>query len=481
MFLVAPLQDTNISSEISFAQNSGGKSSMIGTFVPTSGLSGLSRSGGRGFRGGSSTRHITVERGRQKIQATASILRLGRDQVDAAVRLLTLAVEHNFTQGRNMEDVCGACLYIVCRREKSAHMLLDFAECLQRSIYSLGQTYLKLTRLLKLELPLIDPSLYIHRFASRLEFGDKYYAVARTALKLVGRMKRDWLAVGRKPSGICAAALIIAARIHGFRRSTEEVRKVVRVAPSTVAKRLKEFAATPTSQLTWEQFQKEDAEAGPAFDPPAFIKQKSEQDSTENIEWTADAAAASSSGDVKRIAAAPVAVVPPKAQAMAPPSASGVAAEGRSDTRPEDFYGEDDNATLSDVDDAELENLLLTDGEVAEKTKLWHEMNDGYLKEMEQKRILAEKMGKVPRKKRKKRKRADYSADNAHDAALNVIRDKNISNKINLKALEALFPEAKSSSAADPAMPQGAAAESQPTPQAAETAPAATTAVAPTT
>jgi hypothetical protein len=67
-------------------------------------------------------------------------------------------------------------------------------------------------------------------------------------------------------------------------------------------------------------------------------------------------------------------------------------------------------------------------------------MNDDYLKEMKEKRLLAEKMGKIPRKKRKKRKRADYSADNAHDAALNVVREKNISNKINLKALEALFP-----------------------------------------
>ncbi|GAB5354293.1 hypothetical protein AAMO2058_000106500 [Amorphochlora amoebiformis] len=266
--------DSNISSEATFATTSGGKSTRVGTYVPTAGWS---RSN-RGFRGGSNTRQVTVEKGRTKMQATASILRLGRNQVDAAVRLLTLAVEHNFTQGRNMEDVCGSCLYIACRREKSAHMLLDFAECLQRSIFSLGKTYLKLTRLLKLELPLIDPSLYIHRFASQLEFGDRYHTVATTALKLVGRMKRDWMTVGRKPSGICAAALIIAARIHGFRRSTEEVRKVVRVAPSTVAKRLKEFSETPTSQLTWEQFKKEDAETGIAHDPPAFLKQQKSQE-----------------------------------------------------------------------------------------------------------------------------------------------------------------------------------------------------------
>ena len=47
--------------------------------------------------------------------------------------------------------------------------------------------------------------------------------VGRTALRLVGRMKRDWMQVGRRPSGICGAALLIAARMHGFNRTQKEV------------------------------------------------------------------------------------------------------------------------------------------------------------------------------------------------------------------------------------------------------------------
>ena len=68
-------------------------------------------------------------------------------------------------------------------------------------------------------LPIIDPSLYIHRFASKLEFGDKTHLVSMSALRLVQRMKRDWIQTGRRPSGICGAALLIAARVHGFRRT----------------------------------------------------------------------------------------------------------------------------------------------------------------------------------------------------------------------------------------------------------------------
>lgn len=40
-------------------------------------------------------------------------------------------------------------------------------------------------------------------------------AVSSTALKLVQSMKRDWMQTGRRPSGICGAALFIAAHIHG--------------------------------------------------------------------------------------------------------------------------------------------------------------------------------------------------------------------------------------------------------------------------
>ncbi len=63
----------------------------------------------------------------------------------------------------------------------------------------------------------MDPSLYLHRFANRLGVSDKFHAVTNTALRLVASMKRDWMQTGRRPSGICGAALFIAAHIHGLR------------------------------------------------------------------------------------------------------------------------------------------------------------------------------------------------------------------------------------------------------------------------
>ncbi|KAM9090703.1 transcription factor IIIB 90 kDa subunit isoform 4-T4 [Megaptera novaeangliae] len=113
-----------------------------------------------------------------------------------------------------------------------------------------------------------DPCLYIPRFAHLLEFGDKNHEVSMTALRLLQRMKRDWMHTGRRPSGLCGAALLVAARMHDFRRTVREVISVVKVCESTLRKRLTEFEDTPTSQLTVDEFMKVDLEE--ECDPPSY-------------------------------------------------------------------------------------------------------------------------------------------------------------------------------------------------------------------
>lgn len=76
----------------------------------------------------------------------------------------------------------------------------------------LGGTFLNLVKVLSLKdkLPLVDPSIFIHRFAAMLDFGTQTQAVAMDALRLVQRMERDWIQTGRRPAGICGACNLIA-------------------------------------------------------------------------------------------------------------------------------------------------------------------------------------------------------------------------------------------------------------------------------
>jgi transcription factor IIIB subunit 2 len=139
---------------------------------------------------------------------------------------------------------------------------------------------------LNLRLPLVDPSHYISRFAALLEFGDETHKVATDAVRLVQRFDRDWMTKGRRPAGICGAALLLAARMNNFRRSVEEIVQVVKIADTTLKKRLEEFKATPSGNLTLADFRS--VWLDNEMDPPAFTKGREREEAERR---TAEAAA----------------------------------------------------------------------------------------------------------------------------------------------------------------------------------------------
>lgn len=96
--------------------------------------------------------------------------------------------------------------------------------------------------------------------------------VANDAARIVQRMNRDWMTPGRRPAGICGAALILAARMNNFRRTVREVVYVVKVQEQTIFNRLEEFKGTESSTLTVDEFRTIDLER--YADPPAFAKEK---------------------------------------------------------------------------------------------------------------------------------------------------------------------------------------------------------------
>uniref|UniRef100_N1QZG5 Transcription factor IIIB 90 kDa subunit n=1 Tax=Aegilops tauschii TaxID=37682 RepID=N1QZG5_AEGTA len=173
----------------------------------------------------------------------------GRDEIWQIVHGLHLALDNSFTKGRQTSHVAAACLYIACR---------DYCFGIDVSL-----SYMLCQVLLLGEHPivqkLVDPSLFIHRFTERL-LGKRNNAVSDTALCIVASMKRDWmqascnscsvLQTGRKPSGLCGAALYIAALSHGYDYTKADIAAVVHVCEATLFKRLIEFESTDSGSLT---------------------------------------------------------------------------------------------------------------------------------------------------------------------------------------------------------------------------------------
>ncbi|XP_019168302.1 PREDICTED: transcription factor IIIB 70 kDa subunit-like isoform X2 [Ipomoea nil] len=242
------LSEDNFATEVTFVKNAAGQSQMAGKFV---------RTVQSNF---SASRDRTLREADEGINSMLYALGIdGGDSIaNPALRFYMIALERNFTRGRRKEQVQAACLYIACREKKKPFLLIDFSEYLRINVYVLGAVFLQLCKLLSLEEhPIVqkpvDPSLFIHRFTDRL-FGERKPNVSRTALHIVASMKRDWMQTGRKPSGICGAALYIASLSYGLKCSKLEIIKVVHICDATLTKRLIEFENTDSGSLTIEEF-----------------------------------------------------------------------------------------------------------------------------------------------------------------------------------------------------------------------------------
>ena len=260
------LAEDFIVSEVQFVENAQGFSSAVGNFVSHDDIGPRNLFQDRNIS--ISSRQLTYSSGKKQIDALCIQLRTDSLIPGAALMNFKMSVSKGITNGRKRVHVIAACVYLACRTFKSHLMLIDVSDAVQTDVFEVGRTYLKLMNALCIQLPAIDPCLYMIRFAHRLEFGDMENTVCTTAVRLVERMKKDSLHTGRRPSGICGAALIIAARFHNFNRTIQDVIRVVRVHESTVRKRLMEFGDTKSSELTHDEFMNNDMSE--AEDPPSF-------------------------------------------------------------------------------------------------------------------------------------------------------------------------------------------------------------------
>ncbi|XP_036322934.1 transcription factor IIIB 90 kDa subunit-like [Rhagoletis pomonella] len=263
------LEDSLIVSEIQFEEVGRGAAA-IGQFVSAESTGGATNYGYGKFQVGSGTesREVTIKKAKKEITHLCQQLQLTQHYIDTALNFFKMALARHLTRGRKSTHIYAACVYITCRTEGTSHLLIDISDVQQICSYELGRTYLKLSNALCINIPSVDPCLYIMRFANKLQFGAKTHEVSMTALRIVQRMKKDSLHSGRRPTGLCGAALLIAARMHEFSRTIMDIVGIVKIHESTVRKRLIEFADTPSSALTLDEFMSVDLEA--EQDPPAF-------------------------------------------------------------------------------------------------------------------------------------------------------------------------------------------------------------------
>lgn len=340
------------------------------------------------------------------------------------------------------------------------------------------------------------------RYANKLEFAEKTHEVSMTAQRLVQRMKKDSIHSGRRPSGLCGAALLLAARMHEFSRTPNDIVRIVKIHESTLRKRLVEFGETPSSALTLDEFMSVDLEA--EQDPPAFKAarkkdkerlQKLEESSTEFNQLQAEIDAAlekdlhKSRGRKRKFKGEDISVdevgetdqfiqestlevitecleenpdetnVDSKINGRRKIVPEGIKPDllamcsNNTDRKEKIETREDDGELyLDDLDDDEINGYIMTEEEARYKDMMWNRLHAEHLKEMKEKeeRLAKEREeGKPEKKKRKSARKKNIGPSNsAGEAIEKMLQEKKISTKINYDILKTLTDSA---SPAEPA------------------------------
>ncbi|KZT60056.1 hypothetical protein CALCODRAFT_466235 [Calocera cornea HHB12733] len=265
-----------IVAEVTFGETSGGAAIVQGSHV-AAGATRAKINAPWGKQGNVESMEQAKHKARAILQGLKRLLGISETVIGAAERWWVLAYEGGFTKGRKSMLVIGACCYVSVRKNKKPVMLIDLSDILQVNVFELGTVYLHFVQQFNITgIELIDPEFYIERFSKLLEFGEDREKIRDEAVRIVHRFKRDWLHTGRRPSGICGAALLLAARMNNYRRSVLEVVQVVKIADTTLKKRLEEFGKTPSASFSLDEFRHQwlDVEQN----PPSFTQGREKEE-----------------------------------------------------------------------------------------------------------------------------------------------------------------------------------------------------------
>ncbi|XP_052480289.1 uncharacterized protein LOC105803599 isoform X1 [Gossypium raimondii] len=425
------LEDCIFATEPQFVKDSSGQSKLSGNFVKST-------------QSISDSRQHTIAKALDGIRSLKTGLLIDEysdDVANVALRFYEVGLERNFTKGRRSELVQAACLYLACRQKGKPFLLIDFSHYLHMFCcfffsYELGSVYLQLCYVLYLadskDLPkLIDPSIFIHKFTNALipEGNDE---VVKTARDILASMKRDWMQTGRKPSGLCGAALYISALSHGLKFSKSKIIEVVHICEATLSKRLIEFENTNSGALTMEEFTEKERELRTSSltekqpnigsketsldevlcrhvgrkpfayglcnecyeefmkvsggidggsDPPAFQRAEKERMAKLSIEENNKSISSSTFASGSEI--------PENSGFLEDATNKAAIREGDNDKLPGVDDSDDGSDNFSDIDDIEVDGYLHNEEEKHFKKIIWEEMNREYVEEQAAKEAAA--------------------------------------------------------------------------------------------
>jgi len=155
---------------------------------------------------------------------------------EKAALIYRKALDEGLVRGRSIAAIAAASLYAACRITGTPRSLREISEASLVSKKDVARCYRLLLRKLSLHIPIADPMIYVTKIARRADISGQIQALA---VKILKEARRKHVSAGKDPMGLAAAALYIACKHLGEKKTQKEIADAAGVTEVTVRNRFK--------------------------------------------------------------------------------------------------------------------------------------------------------------------------------------------------------------------------------------------------
>ncbi|MDR0798031.1 MAG: transcription initiation factor IIB, partial [Nitrososphaerota archaeon] len=185
---------------------------------------------------GSAERNLTYAL--TEITKTANNLDIPKNVLETATVIYRKAVKERLINGRSIQCIATASLYLACRQCGHPKTFNDIAYTSTVNKKKLGKDYRFLIKRLNYSTPPLQPNQYVAKFSNKKLSQEKIEEITH---KILVAAKDNKLTAGRSPIGIAAAASYIALILIDERKTQKEIADIAQTTETTIKNRYKEL------------------------------------------------------------------------------------------------------------------------------------------------------------------------------------------------------------------------------------------------
>jgi transcription initiation factor TFIIB len=176
------------------------------------------------------------------LEIYADKLHLSTPVIEKAMQIYRKAFKNGLVRGRSIRAIIAAAIYAACRISYTPRDLREFEKAYPIvKKKAIAQGYRLLVKHLNLKIPVIDPTIYVNKIASKLGLSQN---IIQETIKILNKAEEVGATIGKDPVGIAAAALYMSCQKLHPEITQKDIAKVAGVTEVTVRNRFKNLKDT---------------------------------------------------------------------------------------------------------------------------------------------------------------------------------------------------------------------------------------------